>query len=66
MNNLVYAVPVYLPDGTHETVYISEGYYNEEKLDRGTNLESYIIDLVYNGQLVNVGYPVLVDERERV
>lgn len=66
MKTQIYEIPVYLPDGTQETVYISEEFFREEKLDQGTNLEGYIIDLIYDGRLVNVGYPRLVEERETV
>ena len=60
-----YKVNVWV-NGETDTVYISEEFYTEEKLDRGTNLESYIIDCLYDGQLVNVGYPFLVDSKEQV
>ena len=58
-----YAIPVYLPDGETDTVYISEEFYTEEKLYIGTNLEKYIHEFY---GLVNVGYPRLVEEREIV
>ena len=61
---MIYEIPVYLPDGTQETVYISEEFFREEKLDRGSNLEGYIIDLIYCGQFVNVGYPRLTERDE--
>jgi hypothetical protein len=54
---MVYLVPVYFPDGTQEIYRISEEYFREEKLDRGTNLEAFIEE-VYGAQ-VNVGYPSL-------
>jgi hypothetical protein len=54
---MIYLVPVYFPDGTQEIYRISEEYFREEKLDRGTNLEAFIEE-VYGTQ-VNVGYPSL-------
>lgn len=57
---MVYLIPVYFPDGTQEIYRISEEYFREEKLDRGTNLEAFIED-VY-GMQVNVGYPRLTQE----
>jgi hypothetical protein len=63
---MFYQIPVYFPDGTYEYVYLSQEFYDEEKLYNGTNLEKYIIDFIYFGQFVNVGYPQLVDEKELV
>jgi hypothetical protein len=57
---MIYLIPVYFPDGTQEIYRISEEYFREEKLDRGTNLEAFIED-VY-GMQVNVGYPTLTQE----
>ena len=54
---MLYEIPVYFPDGTQEIYRISEEFYREEKLDRGTNLEAFIEE-VY-GMQVNVGYPRL-------
>jgi hypothetical protein len=54
---MLYEIPVYFPDGTKEIFRISEEYFREEKLDRGTNLEAFIQE-VY-GMQVNVGYPRL-------
>jgi len=56
---MIYCIPVYFPDGTKEVYTISEEFFREEKLDRGTNLERFIED-VY-GMQVNVGYPTLTD-----
>lgn len=63
---MIYEVQVWLPDGEVEKVYISEELFHEEKLDRGVNLERYISDCIYGGQLVNVGYPILVEDKEIV
>lgn len=57
---MIYLVPVYFPDGTQEIYRISEEYFREEKLDRGTNLEAFIEE-VYGAQ-VNVGYPTLTQD----
>ena len=57
---MFYEIPVYFPDGTQEIYRISEEYFREEKLDRGTNLERFIEE-VY-GMQVNVGYPTLSQE----
>ena len=54
---MIYCIPVYFPDGTQEIYRISEEYFREEKLDRGTNLERFIEE-VY-GMNLNVGYPTL-------
>lgn len=54
---MIYCIPVYFPDGTKEIYRISEEYFREEKLDRGTNLERFIEE-VY-GMNLNVGYPTL-------
>ena len=54
---MFYEIPVYFPDGTQEIYRISEEYFREEKLDRGTNLERFIEE-VY-GMNLNVGYPTL-------
>jgi hypothetical protein len=59
VREMIYCIPVYFPDGTQEIYRISEEYFREEKLDRGTNLEAFIED-VY-GMQVNVGYPTLTD-----
>ncbi len=56
---MIYNIPVYFPDGTKEIYTISEEYFREEKLDRGSNLEQFIQE-VY-GMQVNVGYPTLTD-----
>jgi hypothetical protein len=59
---MIYNIPVYFPDGTKEIYTVSEEYFREEKLDRGTNLEKFIQE-VYGTQ-VNVGYPRLTLELE--
>ena len=57
---MLYEIPVYFPDGTQEIFKVSEEYFREEKLDRGTNLERFIEE-VY-GMNLNVGYPRLTQE----
>lgn len=54
---MIYQIPVYLPDGTKEIYTVSEEFFREEKLDRGTNLEQFIHEIY--GMHVNVGYPRL-------